>query len=378
MKTPAVIFLLLSVMFSVPGWSTETRNDLSLNNKNIKKLEETVLNQNLTLEKRIKALKVLLSDQMVDGHLKRTFCIWDPLGKNGPVAAATRDQILRSLHYGMDLSIEVFQNEETLVNKFTRDNDCDAILIRGASAMRFNRFLATVEAPGAITSRDQLYLLAQVLAKPDIAPRLSDEKYTALGLVTLGGNHIFASSRKHASLSAFQELPVGIPDTDRGSAWLTSALKGEPQSASLPATVQYFSEGAVEVVIAPDIGYLVMGQGQTGVTTVAIKPEVGQSTLQLIGRAERFPPGLALILREDFLFRFNNYARLVDKELSNIPANFWVTPTEDEKKILASTSQETRLSLREQGFYDSAMLRLARKIRCRFEPANTECSNPIE
>lgn len=375
MNMTASFFLLFSILLAAPGWSSETRTDPSLYTK---KLEDTVLNQNLTLEKRIKALKVLLNDQMSDGYLQRTFCIWDPLGKHGPVAVATNHQILRSRHYGLDLTIRVFQNEDALVSKFTTDDDCDAMLVRGASARDFNRFLATVEAPGAITSRDQLYLLAQVLAKPDIAPRLTDDKYTALGLVTLGGNHIFVRSREHATLKSLKGLPMAVPDTDRGNAWLTSALNGEPQSASLPATVQYFSEGAVEVMVAPDIGYLVMGQGQTGDASVAMQPAIGQSTLQLIGRADRFPPGLALILREDFLFRFNNYARLLDKELANIPAGFWITPSDEERQTLAVNSQKTRLALREQGYYDRSMLRLARKIRCRFEPNNRECTNPVE
>jgi hypothetical protein len=37
-----------------------------------------------------------------------------------------------------------------------------------------------------------------------------------------------------------------------------------------------------------------------------------------------------------------------------------------------------RIKLRDQGFYDASMLRLARKIRCRFEPTNQECTNPVE
>jgi hypothetical protein len=36
------------------------------------------------------------------------------------------------------------------------------------------------------------------------------------------------------------------------------------------------------------------------------------------------------------------------------------------------------LKLREEGYYDPAMLRLQRKIRCKFEPARSECTNPKE
>ena len=39
---------------------------------------------------------------------------------------------------------------------------------------------------------------------------------------------------------------------------------------------------------------------------------------------------------------------------------------------------DVRLKLREEGYYDPAMERLQRKIRCKFEPARSECTNPKE
>ncbi|MEE3208364.1 MAG: putative solute-binding protein, partial [Pseudomonadota bacterium] len=178
MKNPLLLpaFCLLMLLTALPGIAETTTKVRSHQT-----LEAAVLNPNLPLEKRIRALKTLLSDEMTDGRLHRTFCIWDPISKAGPIASTAKDQVLRSLHYGMQLTIEVFQNEQEMVDTFVNKKTCDAILVRGATAQRFNRFLATTEAPGALPDRQHLQLLAQVLAKPEIADHMTNGQYTALG-----------------------------------------------------------------------------------------------------------------------------------------------------------------------------------------------------
>lgn len=375
MKNPRILpaFCLFFLLVAGPGIA-DTTNKIRTHQT----LEAAVLNQNLPLEKRVKALKTLLSDEMTDGRLPRTFCIWDPIGKAGPIATAAKDQVLRSLHYGMQLTIDVYQNEQEMVDAFVSKEACGAILVRGATAQRFNRFLATTEAPGALPDRQHLQLLAQVLAKPEIAEHMTNTQYTALGLVTLGYSRLYADSADKASLSSLDGKSVSVANTDTGFIRLVDTLRGRTRTGDMPATVQTFTNDLTELMVAPDISYLAMANGRTGSETRGLSMPLGQSTLQLIGHTDRFPPGLAQILREDFLFKFNSYARVLDKELGNIPASFWINPSPDDLTTLSESAQKVRLSLRSEGYYDPVMLRLARKIRCRFSPGDSECTNPVE
>ena len=292
MKNPLLLpaFCLLMLLTALPGIAETTTKVRSHQT-----LEAAVLNPNLPLEKRIRALKTLLSDEMTDGRLHRTFCIWDPISKAGPIASAAKDQVLRSLHYGMQLTIEVFQNEQEMVDTFVNKKTCDAILVRGATAQRFNRFLATTEAPGALPDRQHLQLLAQVLAQPEIADHMTNGQYTALGLVTIGYSRLYADSADKASLNSLDGKSVSVADTDTGFIRLVDALRGRTRTGSMPATVQTFTNELTELMVAPDIGYLAMASGRTGDQTRGLAMPLGQSTLQLIGHADRFPPGLAQI-----------------------------------------------------------------------------------
>jgi hypothetical protein len=131
-------------------------------------------------------------------------------------------------------------------------------------------------------------------------------------------------------------------------------------------------------MMSPIIAYLVMGSGQISGDVAIMDTPVAQSTIQLIGRTDKFPHGLAQILREDFLFKFENYARRVDNELALVPSSFWAKDTPQDIAKLEAESLKARLKLRDEGFYDPAMLRLQRKIRCKFEPSRSECANPQE
>ena len=76
--------------------ATESTNDLA--KKRIAKLESTVMNPNLPLEKRIRALRKLYAGDFKSGKIERTFCVWDPLGRAGPISSTVNDQKLRSMH----------------------------------------------------------------------------------------------------------------------------------------------------------------------------------------------------------------------------------------------------------------------------------------
>ena len=374
----ALILMIATVMACSSALAAPAAKNPDLDPQKRTKLESTVMNQNLTLEKRIRALKELYNDRTVNGQIERTICVWDPLGKAGPIAAATNDQTLRSMHYGMKLDIIIFQNEKTLITTFLKENSCDAILVRGAATKPFNKFSATIEALGALPERRHLQLLMQVLANPSMSKRLTNDDYTIMGVATIGDSYVFMEDKSVNSLLSMSGQNIAVQNTDYGMIELVKAVGATPTEGDMMASVQTFADKKVPAMISPAIGYLVMGAGQLGKEIGAITKPVAQSTMQLIGRTEQFPPELAQILREDFLFKFDNYARRVDREISLVADSFWITPPEKDKEKLADVYQGVRIKLRDQGYYDASMLRLARKIRCRFEPTQSECINPVE
>lgn len=379
MKVLITAVALLSVLLTSFSWaSDQLKPDRDSKERKEARLRSVIMSQVMPLEKRVKALKELYHDRTVDGRVHRNFCIWDPLGKMGPIAATVEDQAVRSIHYGLDLTVTIFNNEDELVENFTTEKTCDAILVRGAVARNFNKFSGTIEAIGALPERKHLQLLMQVFINPRLNQYMTDGKYTVMGVATIGGNYVFMEKKSYTSLSDLNEKRIAVQTIEPPMQELALRYGADPVKGRMMANVQTYADNKVASMLSPAIAYLVMGSGQSGAGTGVLRNPVSQSTMQLIGRAEQFPDELAQLLREDFLLKFDNYAGRVDNEMNLVPDDFWIETPEDEMKKFDSIAQTVRLKMRDEGYYHPAMLRIARKIRCRFDPERNECIDPVE
>ena len=342
------------------------------------RLQATVMSQTLPLEKRIEAMRVLHADMLdADGKIRRLFCVWDMLGKAGPVFTTVDDQRFRSLHYGLELTLVAYQDEQDLI-KDLRSGKCDAGLISGSRAMEFNRFSGSLEAPGAIPDVTHLQMLMQVVASPRMVERMTEGNYVVLGVAALGESYLFTDSSKVLSLQQLNGKTLGVPVHEPALKALAASSGATVQDGELLAVVDRFVSGQSNAMLAPLIGYHVAGAGKAKPGMGIVNAPLAQNTIQLIGRAERFPVGLAQMLREDFLFKFESYVRRVETERANIAASSWFAISPEQRSALNTQLRELRISLREQGVYDQQSLRLMKRIRCRINPAANECQDERE
>ncbi|UZK03388.1 putative solute-binding protein [Venatoribacter cucullus] len=346
--------------------------------RRLARLEATVMSQTLPLQKRIEALRSLHADIIdADGKIRRLFCVWDMLGRSGPVYTTVDDQRFRSLHYGLELTLKAYQDEQALIDDL-RAGRCDAGLISGIRALEFNRFSGTLEALGAIPDSTHLQLLVQVLASPRTAEHLTDDNYVVLGAAALGESYLYTHSDRLLSVNQLAGKTLGVPRHDQSLQALAANTGASVQAGELLAVVDDFVSGRTDAMLAPLIGFHVAGTGKVKAGSGIVNARLSQSTIQLIGRAERFPIGLAQMLREDFLFKFDSYVKRVETERANIQPQLWFPVAAAQQQALDSQLRELRIQLREQGVYDAHMLRLMKRVRCRINPSANECSDERE
>ncbi|GGY34589.1 hypothetical protein GCM10011297_04550 [Bacterioplanes sanyensis] len=339
--------------------------------RRLQRLDSTIMNPNLPLAQRIRALKQRHADLLVDGKIHRRFCVWDPLGRGGPIYATVHEQTLRSLHYGLVLAVEAYQDEDALLAAFEQ-RQCDAALVRGNRVYEFSRFAATLEAIGGVPDRRHLQVLMQVLASPKLADKLSHNGYTLLGVAPLGESYFFASQSDLAQLNQLRQGPIAVVPNEPSLQAAAQYLGGQATVIPLAQLVDGFARQQLPAMLAPVAVYPVMS-GQLRQPVHIFDVPVAQSTIQMIGHSERFPTGLAQMLREDFLFKFDSYMRRVDQERRAIPPASWKPVAEQVQAQLQRDWHQLRQRLLQQGLYDQEMLALQRKVRCRINPQSWEC-----
>lgn len=342
-------------------------------------LREQAMNPALPKLQRVAAIKALYPDELVDGQIPaRKICVWDVIGRSGPVYAAALDQQAQLLDLGVTIQVEAYTNEGVLADDLQAGH-CDAGLFTGIRARLFNRFTGTIDAVGAIPSSQHMNLLMQVLVNPKNAPRMEEGQYVVMGMAPMGAAYIFVNDRAISSLAKAAGKRVAVMDYDPVQAEMILGLGANPVPTSIVSAGSKFNNRVVDVLPAPLVAYHMMelyrGIGDNG---GIINYPFTQLTLQLVGRKDKFPTEIAQLIREDFYQRFAEIEQRVQQQTGDIPDAMWVDIPASDKADYQRLMQEARVALRERAYYDPAMLSLQRKIRCRFEPEQAECTNPVE
>jgi hypothetical protein len=329
---------------------------------------------------RVEAIKAMYPDMLnEDGSIpSRRICVWDIAGKNGPIYNAAVDQAAQLMEWGVTVELDAYTSESVLTEEL-KAGMCDAALFTGLRARLFNRYTGTIDAIGAVPSRDHMKLLMQAITSPKNADRMLDGQYVVMGYAPMGAAYIFVNDRKINTLAKAAGKRVAVLDYDLVQAEMVSQIGANPVPTALVNAGTKFNNKIVDVLAAPLAAYQIMelykGLGDNG---GIVDYPFSQITLQLVGRADKFPNELAQLVREDFLTRFDKIEKLVKAQEGDIPEQYWINIPDDDKAEYQVMMQEARIQLREREYYDADMLKLQRKVRCKFEPGHFECANPVE
>ncbi|WP_231872216.1 putative solute-binding protein, partial [Oleiphilus sp. HI0128] len=113
------------------------------------------------------------------------FCVWDPVGANGPFISFLKETKLKAISWGIDLQMEAYTDEKVASNDF-RSGECSAVLLTNILAKDFVPFTGAFGAPGAIRTLKELKTLSKSLSSKKAEKLISNGKYQMAGLFPIG------------------------------------------------------------------------------------------------------------------------------------------------------------------------------------------------
>jgi hypothetical protein len=326
-----------------------------------------------TLESRVRALKKLYRHLLVDGEIpERRTCVWDVLGRQGPIYAATIDMQVRLKFYGINLDVVAYTDEEEAI-KGLESGFCDSAVITGVKANKFNSFTGSIEALGGLTSKKQMSLLLQVLSSPKAMPKMQDEKYVVIGVIPLGENFLM-STKSNASIASIMSGRASRISNDASQESIFKKFSVPSKEFNILAdSIRAFRQGETDVMLAPKVTYNMFSLGQAMAKGVILDYPVSQMTLQIVGNIDRIPPEVALILREDLFIKFNYLYREVKKNNRNIPNSVLKQVSQSDQQLLSKTIADIRKENTKSGVYNKSMIKLQDRIRCKLDRSLPLC-----
>ncbi len=304
----------------------------------------------------------------------RTICVYDPAGRSGDYYALMSDFARRASAWGADVTIQPYTDEETAAKDYEA-RKCDGVSATGVRLQRFNRFSATIEAIGALTSYDQLEAMVRTLAtSAGAAKSLSRQGNTTIGFMPVGAVYLFVRDRSVDTVSELAGKRIATMDYDPASKFMVNRVGAVMVPADLGSIGPKFNNGDVDAcyVSAPAYRPFELHRG-LGTGGGVLKAPLAQATLQVMIREDRFPEGFVDKAREALLERFDEALAFVKQAEAEIPDRYWVDVPPETYASWSNLFQGVRVDLRDKGAYDGSMLRVMRQLRCSKDPSRAEC-----
>ena len=310
--------------------------------------------------------------------LDRSFCVWDPVGANGPLFNVMKSAKPSAMKWGINLELKAYTDEKIAAEDF-RAGQCDSVLLTGTRAREFNKFTGSLEAMGAIPSQEEMKMILQTLTQPKAAKLMKSGEYEVAGILPAGSIYLYIRDRNIDTVEELQGKKVATLDYDQASMTMVRHVGASVVGASTANFAGKFNNGSVDVAYAPAVAYtpleLYKGLGENG---GVFDFSLAQMNFQIIVRSDRFPEGYGQKVRDYTSTRYEEAYKLVEVAEAEIKKEYWMRPTAENMEGYTKMLQEVRISLRDEGVYDAKALRLMRKVRCKKNPTNSECAEKRE
>ncbi|MAA64807.1 MAG: hypothetical protein CL581_08535 [Alteromonadaceae bacterium] len=307
--------------------------------------------------------------------IKRSFCVFDPVGANGPLFAISKSFKPVALREGVELNMRAYTDEKVAAEDF-KAGQCDAVLLTGTRAREFNKFTGSLEAMGAIPGEKEMRLLFNTLSQPKAKPFLVNDRYEVAGIFPGGAVYLFTRDRNIDTVAELQGKKIATLDYDTASLTMVRHVGASVVGANSANFAGKFNNGSVDLAYAPAVAYtpleLYKGVQPNG---GVFKYAVAYMNFQVILHRDRFPEDAGQMVRDESVKRIEEAYQIIEQAEAEIPADVWMHPPSDDVADYNQMLRDVRLSLLEEGVYDERAIRLMKAIRCRVDGARAECAS---
>ena len=307
--------------------------------------------------------------------LERSFCVFDPVGANGPLFAITKEFQPVALNRGIKLDLRAYTDEKVAAEDF-KAGQCDAVLLTGTRAREFNKFTGTLEAMGAVPGEQEMRLLFNTLSQPKARQFLIDGPYEVAGVFPGGAVYLHTRDRSVDSVEKLQGKRIATLDYDNASVRMVRHVGASVVGSNSANFAGKFNNGSVDLAYAPAVAYqpleLYKGVNSKG---GVFKYALAYMNFQVIIHRDRFPDDAGQMVRDESIKRIDQAYGIIAEAEAGIPDEVWMHPPREDVAEYDKMLRQVRLSLLEDGVYDERAIKLMKAIRCRVDGARSECAS---
>lgn len=322
-------------------------------------------------------------------HASQKVCVYDLLGASGDLFNMAKDYAVAMQKHGASIDLKGYTDERVATEDF-RTGQCDAVIATAFRTRQFNAVAGSIDTLGATTivrdgkidmagSYDVVRKLIQTYADPAAAKLMVDGPYEIGGITPLGAAYPIVNDRKINTVEALAGKRIASFDYDKAQAVMIQRIGAQPVSADITNFSTKFNNGTVDMIAAPSMAYkpleLYKGIGKNG--AMARFP-IMILTYQVVLNHSKFPEGFGQASRNYWMTQFDRALQLIRQADASVPPATWMELSPENAYKYTLMLRESRIDIAQKGLYDKRGLKVIKKIRCKVNAADPECTTKSE
>ncbi|HYW05220.1 MAG TPA: putative solute-binding protein [Gammaproteobacteria bacterium] len=327
------------------------------------------------------AMLLSLSALPVHAAVKRTLCVYDPIGANGDVYGLAQDYRAAARAWGVNFKLEPYTDEGVAVEDF-KAGQCDAALITGIRDRKLVRFAGSVDMMGAIPTYRELRTVIRTISQPKAAKYMRSGPYEVAGVLPAGAVYLFVSSKTMQSIKGTPTVKdlagktIATLSYDQQAVQMVRFVGASVVGSDITNFGSKFNNGSADICYAPAYAYkaleLYKGLGKHG---GIIDYVLAQLTYQMVTHRKEFSGKFLQKSRDWAANHFDQALAIAKRSEAQIPKKYWIHIPKKDRRRYQQMFRNVRLKLRKEGgVYSPRMMKLLWKVRCHYHPSDAECS----
>ena len=146
--------------------------------------------------------------------------------------------------------------------------------------------------------------------------------------------------------------------------------------ADLTSYGRMFNNGDVDIIVAPMALYKPMELARAiGSTGGIIHRPLFQFTMQLVTHRDKFPAEFGQQSREYMCGQVDHALNIIRYNESKVNSRYWIYGMHSDMVEWNNTMRDLINHLMQNGIFDSRMLAILQRVRCKSSPTEDECKN---
>ena len=305
---------------------------------------------------------------------KINFCVLDLMGANGDIMAIAKDYALAAKQWGVEVNPKVYLNVGSALRDF-ESGKCNGLVADNFATKKYNGFMGTIGAVGAIPNYDIAQRVLTALSSPKLASRLKTKSYEVIGYMPYGLTYFYTKDRSIRNVDHLQNKTLGVLDVDSSQRRMAQKVGMRPVSVTFDNAVNKFKNDEIQILPAPLVVYHPMEIGKImGDEGGIINYPLALFTMNfIISNKGDYPDDFGQKSRQWFSQQSPQLFKIVEKWDNSVPRNkIYSIPQIDHTSYDRLLSQ-LRKEFIDNKIYDNAMIALIRHVRCGQDPKFIEC-----